>query len=180
MTDEEVIALVCKGDRDKFALIIERYEDKLFRYIKRLTNQSPEDIEDILSDVFLSVYSNLQGFDTHKKFGSWIYRIAHNKIVDSFRAKKPTFFLTEDSEELVMSKNQLIEELEIEKENQKIIKTAVSELELKYKEAILLCYFEDKSYNEISDILRLNPNQVGVLIHRAKQKLKNKLKKTYE
>ena len=180
MTDEEVVVLVCSGDKNKFTLIIERYQDKLFRYIKRLANQSNEDIEDILSDVFLSAYTNLQGFDTHKIFSSWIYRIAHNKVIDYFKSKKHTYSLSEDSEELIWNKDKLLEDLEIEKENQKIIKNAVSELELKYKEVILLFYFEDNSYQEISDILHLNVNQVGVLIYRAKQKLKQKLKTLYE
>ncbi|MFA5828863.1 MAG: RNA polymerase sigma factor [Candidatus Shapirobacteria bacterium] len=180
MTDEEVVALVCSGDKDKFAVIIQRYQDKLFRYIKRLTDRSTADIEDILSDVFISAYTNLLGFDPDKKFGSWIYRIAHNKVIDYFKSQKSTYSLSEDSEELVWNGEQLLEDLEIEKENKKIIKAAVLELELKYKEVILLFYFEGKSYQEISDILHQNPNQVGVLIHRARQKLKQKLGKIYE
>jgi RNA polymerase sigma-70 factor (ECF subfamily) len=180
MTDEEVVVLICRGDRSRFVVIIERYQDKLFRYIKRLINQSNEDVEDILSDVFLSAYSNLQGFDTHKKFSSWIYRIAHNKAIDYFKSKKYTYSLGEDSEELIWNKEQLFEDLEIEKENRQIINDAISKLELKYKEVILLFYFEDNSYQEISDILHISVSEVGVLIHRAKQQLKNKLQNLYE
>jgi len=180
MTDEEVVVLVCKGDKNKFALIIERYEDKLFRYIKRLANQSSEDVEDILSEVFLSAYSNLQGFDSHKNFGSWIYRIAHNKVIDYFKSKKCSYLLNEDSEELIWNKDQFFEDLEIEKENRQIVNDAIPTLELKYKEVILLYYFEEKSYQEISDILHISVNQVGVLIYRAKKYLKQKLKNFYE
>jgi RNA polymerase sigma-70 factor (ECF subfamily) len=180
MTDEEIVALVCAGDKNKFSLIIQRYQDKLLRYIKRLTNQASEDGQDILSEVFLSAYANLNGFNPDKKFSSWIYRIAHNKAIDYFRTHKNIGSLDQDSEELIWNKETLFEDLEIEKENRQIVNDTISKLELKYKEVILLFYFEDKSYQEISDVLHISVSQVGVLIHRAKQQLKHFLRNFYE
>jgi RNA polymerase sigma-70 factor (ECF subfamily) len=91
------------------------------------------------------------GFDTKQKFNSWILRIAHNKTVDYIKKKKPKI-LGEELDDFKEDKK-LIEELAIEKENNKELHNAIEKLELKYKEIIVLYFFEEKNYEEISDIL---------------------------
>lgn len=176
MTDEDVVKLVTKGDINKFAILVERYEKRLMGYIRHLINQSEEEMEDVVAEVFIDSYRNLRGFDTEKKFSSWIFRIAHNKAIDYFRSKKKTVILSDEAEELTWNEEKLIEDLEIEKEERKRVTMAVEELEVKYREVVLLYYYEEKSYEEISDILHINTNQVGVLLFRAKEKLKKSLK----
>ncbi|MDD5489902.1 MAG: sigma-70 family RNA polymerase sigma factor, partial [Candidatus Moranbacteria bacterium] len=77
-TDEEMVALTLKN-QDYFACLVERYEPKLMRYIRRISAATQEDAEDLLQDVFVKVYRNLNDFDQKLKFSSWIYRIAHNQ-----------------------------------------------------------------------------------------------------
>ncbi len=173
MTDEEVIRRVQEGDKEMFGEIVERYWGKLASYIRRMTNQPEEEVEDLLENVLVSAYVNIQGFDTGKKFSSWIYRIAHNKSVDYFKKNKPKRL--EDDEMLADSKK-LMEEMEIDKEERNRIRKAVERLEVKYREVILLYYFEDKNYEEISDILHVPVDNVGVMLFRAK----NKLRQIYE
>lgn len=176
MTDEELINLIQKGKQEKFGLVIDRYEKKLFFYLKNLINQSGEDVEDLLQEVFVSVYVNIQSFDTQKKFSSWIYRIAHNNAVDYFKSKKRLRSESLDFKEDYFDNNQkLAEDLEIETERNLLIKKYINELDIKYKESILLFYYENRSYEEISDILHIPPSQVGVLLFRAKKLLKHKL-----
>jgi len=163
---------VQEGQGGEYGEIVNRYEKAMGRYIKRVTNQSFEEVEDLVQDTFVKAYENIQGFDTKKKFGSWLYRIAHNICIDYFRKKKPISLNVDEQEETLMSNEKLIEELEIEKENKKMMITAVEKLNLKYKEVVLLYFFEDKSYDEIADILRTNTSNVGVLLNRAKTKLK--------
>jgi RNA polymerase sigma-70 factor (ECF subfamily) len=79
-----------------------------------------------------------------------------------------------------VNKNEkLIEEVAIENDKQKQLNKAINKLPEKYKEVILLYYFEERNYEEISDIMRVSVTHVGVLIFRAKDKLKSILK-TYE
>ena len=173
MTDERIVELIKGGDKEKFGEIVDRYEKKMFYYIKRMINQADEEVEDLVQEVLLSAYVNLAGFDTKKKFSSWIYRIAHNKSVDYFKKRKN--LVSGDigeKEEFFRSKDSLPEELEIEKENREEIRAAIDKLELKYREVVWLYYFEDKSYDEISDILKIPSSNVGVLLFRAKEKLK--------
>ena len=78
MTDEEIVRLVQLGEKEKYGEIVERYERQLLIYVRRLINQREEEVEDLVQDVFISAYVNIQGFDHKLKFSSWIYRIAHN------------------------------------------------------------------------------------------------------
>lgn len=170
--DEGIVRKVQKGEIEAYGEIVKRYDKLLFRYIKRVTNQQNEEVEDLLQDTFVRSYENIQGFDTKKKFSSWIYRIAHNICIDHFRKKRLIKLDIEDQEEWLGSGEKLIEDLEIEKEDKKRVVEAVEKLELKYKEVIVLYYFEEKSYEEISDILHIQTSNVGVILKRGKEKMK--------
>lgn len=173
ISDEKIVGLIVAGDKEKYGEIIERYQGKLFGYIKNLTNQNTMEVEDLVEDTLISAYQNLNGFDTSKKFSSWIYRIAHNKVVDFFKKKQIKSQEIDSGDEILeIGKQKLIEELEIEKESKVVVNKAVENLEIKYKEVILLYYFEEKSYEEISDILHIPVSNVGVLLYRAKILLK--------
>lgn len=179
-SDEEIVNLSL-NDQDWFSCLIERYHEKLLRYIKRISNVSHQEAEDILQDVFLKVYENLNGFDTDLKFSSWIYRITHNQTISNFRKNKSRpqqLFLDDDGAFL----NNIASDLNLEKEIEKQdVKTAIGrallKLENKYSEILILKFFEDKDYREISDILKKPIGTVASLINRGKEKLKKELLK---
>lgn len=169
MNDEEIIKLVVEGDREKYGEIIERYEKRLRGFIKKLIGNNLE-VDDLVEESLISAYQNLNGFDSKLKFSSWILRIAHNKTVDYIKRKKPK--IMGDELDDVKEDKKLFEELAIETESKKELQNAIDKLELKYKEMIVLYFFEEKSYEEISDILHISVSNVGVMLNRAKLKLK--------
>ena len=178
MTDEKIVELVRDGDKEKYSEIVERYEKKMFYYIKRMINQADEEVEDLVQEVLVAAYENLAGFDTKKKFSSWIYRIAHNKAIDYFKKKKTIIDVDiGENEEYWMNGGKLPEDIEIDRQEGEELRKAVNSLEIKYREVIWLYYFEDKNYDEISDILRIPTSNVGVLLFRAKEKLKKRYEK---
>ena len=86
LSDEQVALLVQQGDKEKFALLMDRYEKKLFRYGQKfLYNQN--NTEDLLQEVFLKAYQNIRSFDASQKFSSWVYRIAHNAFINELKKK---------------------------------------------------------------------------------------------
>ncbi|MEA3429111.1 MAG: RNA polymerase sigma factor [Thermodesulfobacteriota bacterium] len=157
---------------------MKRYEIKLLRYIRRLTTVSQEESEDIIQEVFIKVYRNLNGFNQKLKFSSWIYRIAHNEIINQYRKTKLRSSVIplniEDEANLIGSINDTIEiDGAYENlENAERVRKALAELPDKYREILVLRYLEDKSYNEISDILRKPPGTVATQINRAKASFK--------
>jgi len=177
--DIELVQLSLEN-QDYFLCIVKKYEIPLMRYIRRITNINFEDAEDLLQEVFIKVYTNLNGFDPNLKFSSWIYRIAHNEVISNFRKLKvrPEKINSEINENVL---EKIKSELNIEKEiDQKILKVKlnqlINQLNIKYKEVIILKYLENKSYEEISDIIKKPTNTVGTLINRAKKQLNNIIK----
>jgi RNA polymerase sigma-70 factor, ECF subfamily len=181
LTDNELVVIIREKDQERYGEIIERYQGKLFSYIYRLIGNRDE-AQDLLQDVFIKTFRNLNSFDVDRKFSSWIYRIAHNEAVNHIKRKSLKRFIS--WEDIVSVKDKLItssvedgaDEAWLKKEMQKEVSDAVDKLPLKYKQVLILRYFSDKSYEEISEILGRPVNTVGTLINRAKSKLKVGLK----
>lgn len=180
LSDEALVAQTLI-ERSAFAVIVDRYESKLTRYIRRLGVYNHEDRQDILQDIFIKVYRNLNGFDRRLSFSSWIYRIAHNETITWHRKQKvrPEGHLVADTEEIflyVADEQQSSEQLVDTKIDAKLLRHSLALLESKYQDPIILRFFEYKEYDEISDILKIPIGTVGTLISRGKKKLEHILK----
>lgn len=180
-TDEEVVEMV-KKNKQCYVCLMERYEDKMLRYVRRISGVSDETAQDIVQDIFLKVYININAFDPELKFSSWLYRIAHNETINFWRRnnkKKKANISWDDNEAL---QNIIKDEKNTEQDvyqkitNEKLL-GAVNRLDEKYQDVIMLNYLEGKSYQEIADILNKPMGTVGTLINRAKIKLAEELKK---
>jgi len=180
-TDEKIVILTRENNKEFFAFLIDRYEAKIKAYINRITNPADkEELNDMTQQVFIKVYTSLNSFETDKKFSSWIYRIAHNLAVNWLKAKKANISIDENE----ILANTLANDIDLKKEflNKELKETvtnAINELPEKFKEPFILKYFEEKSYDEISEILRKPKNTIGTMINRAKKQLKKELKKNY-
>lgn len=177
MTDEQLVVETL-NDPQTYAFLVERYEEKLLRYIMRISSGSREDAEDTLQDVFLSAYKNLNDFDPELKFSSWIYRIAHNKVISHFRkvtARPKTTTYEGDNQllNILASEEDIVKSLE-KKHTAEQVRKVIDELEPRYKEVLVLKFLEDKDYKEISDILQKPMGTVATLINRAKKQFKEK------
>lgn len=170
--DEEIVQKVVQGNKDLFGELIDRYEDKLTRYVRRFTQQE-EDVSDIIQVVFIKAYTNLQSFDTSRSFNSWIYRIAHNESVTHLKKKgteKVSFidfdiFLPHPFAKETADKGVL------EKEMKTLLEQSLSKLSPKYREVLVLYYYDDLSYQEIAEVLHIPTATVGVRIKRGKEAL---------
>lgn len=177
-TDEQIVSEILTTNPELFGLIIDRYEQKLLRYVRRITNIPKHEAEDIVQDVFIKSYENLNGFNQELSFNSWIYRICHNYVISLHRKKqtqKNNGFL--DLEDTALSN--LRSEIDVLKEitNDELKKEILKTLDILnpvYKDVIVLKFFEEKSYEEISDILKKPIGTIGTLIHRAKKDFINK------
>ena len=171
-TDIEIVEMTLK-DLNSYKYIIDRYESKLLRYIQRVIFVSKEDAEDILQEVFIKAYRNLNGYDSKYSFSSWIYRIAHNEAISFLRKKKKVIEGNGDIEIFErISSGEDIEDDFISELKRKEVRGLLSKLDPKYREVLILRYFEDMEYNEISDILHTSIGNVSSLINRGKSRFK--------
>lgn len=179
LTDTEAVQKALE-DKEFLGILIERYSDKLRRYIIRLGVRNNDDQDDVLQEVFLKVYRYLNDFDTSLSFSSWVYRITHNETMTWFRKRnvRPEGHLVSDGEEVLefiadeLRDPESQAELQLDSEH---LANALAELDQKYRDVLMLRFFEGKEYEEISDILKIPVGSVGTLIHRGKTKLKKQL-----
>jgi RNA polymerase sigma-70 factor (ECF subfamily) len=174
LTDEQVVAEALQH-KEAFAELVRRYQDRLSRYVRRLGVFRLEDIEDVLQNAFLKSYRNLNDFDQQLRFSSWMYRIAHNETMSFFRSRssRPEGYILEESEEKL---EQLQSGLNIERDVERrlhgeTLARALQSMEPKYRDVLVLRYFEERDYTEISDILKVPIGTVGTQLNRAKKKL---------
>ena len=95
-SDEKIVEIV-KKDNEVYAEIIKRYKEKLLRYATYLT-KNEERAADVVQNTFIKVYVNLNGFNTKKKFSSWIYRIVHNEAMNMIKKYKKEVKMSENFE----------------------------------------------------------------------------------
>jgi RNA polymerase sigma-70 factor, ECF subfamily len=172
-SDEKIVEIVRSGNKDIYEELVLRYQSKLFRYVRYLIKDAHK-AEDVVQETFIKTYINLRGFNTKRKFSSWIYRIAHNEAINAVKKNRKETFLTEKGWFMAQPKTLKTPETELsDKETSKLIRQHLNKLPLKYKEPLTLFFLEEKSYKEISDILRLSIGGVGARINRAKIMLRN-------
>lgn len=172
-TDEEIVQQVQNGDTQAFGVLVERYAAKILRYARKFL-LSREDSEDLVQEVFIKVYINIQSFDARKKFSSWLYRIAHNEFINALKKKKREPLAFVDLDALFPhpfakeTTDQGIRDREITETLDRLLDT----LDPKYREPLVLYYFEEMGYQEIAEVLRMPVATVGVRLKRGKDMLK--------
>ena len=127
------------------------------------------------------MYKNLNSFDQSLSFSSWIYRIAHNEAVSWYRRRKarPEGYLVADSEAVLA----LVSDDDLDRPEERfdrdidaaLLARELEKLDDKYRDILLLRYFEHLEYEQISDVLKIPVGTVGTLVHRAKKQLKKNL-----
>jgi len=178
-TDEQIVILTLKN-QDYYLCLMKRYEAKLLNYILKISNISREDGEDILQEVFIKAYQNLNDFDLNFTFSNWIYSIAHNITISAFRKKKvrPQTISWEDKDlNNILESTLNVENTSLRKLTYQHILKKINQLPLKYKDVLILKFMEGKDYQEISDILHKPMGTIATLINRAKKSLKQGLEK---
>jgi RNA polymerase sigma-70 factor (ECF subfamily) len=175
--DEEIARQVQRGDVESFGLLIERYEQKLMRYAKKFII-GREDGKDLVQEVFIKAYVNIQSFDSAKKFSSWIYRIAHNEFINAIKKRSRTSIFSFDSDIIFPQPTapQTADGEAEKKELKQILDRSLGKLDSKYREPLVLYYFEDMDYREIAEVLQIPISTVGVRLRRGKTLLKKMIK----
>ncbi|MFH0857430.1 MAG: RNA polymerase sigma factor [Candidatus Magasanikbacteria bacterium] len=176
-TDAELVVLSLQ-EKEYFLCIIQKYQPALSRYIRRISGGTHEDIEDLLQEIFIKVYIHLTSYDSKQSFSSWIYRIARNETISTFRKKKirpKSVYLEPEELEHIAGTFDFIQMKEKE-EFGKEIQNILSLLDPKYRDVLVLKYLEEKEYQEIADILHKPIGTVGTLINRAKKQFQKKYK----
>ncbi len=174
------LVVLSLDNQEYYYCLMKRYEIPLMNYVRKLSGMNQSDVEDVLQDIFMLAYQNLNDYDRQFKFSSWIYRIAHNQTVSMLRKKTKNYrnisWDEHDLDQIVQSDFDMEKKIFQNLDYQNLLHI-IDLLPLKYKEVLLLKFVEGKDYQEISDILRKPIGTIGTLINRAKKKLIQKIEK---
>ncbi len=174
-------ALVARALRDPnaYGAIVLRFEAALKRYVRRLLGRHAQSAEDVLQDVFIKAYVNLNDYDTSRPLAPWLYRIAHNEAVSFLRKRssEPQVIDGEDGRFLLeRMRDETLADGRVRFDlTESGVNGALIELDPRYRDVLVLRYLEDKSYDEISDILQMPPGTVATRIRRGLERLKSTL-----
>lgn len=168
-SDEEIVEKVRSNDQELYAVIVDRYQSKLLRYAHSLIKDETKAV-DIVQESFIKAFINLNGFDTKKKFSSWIYRITHNEAMNIAKKHQKETTLPDNID--FSSEENIEDDLE-QKEIISKVKKCLEEIPLLYSEPMALHFIEDMSHREISDILRIPMGTVATRINRGKILMKH-------
>jgi RNA polymerase sigma factor (sigma-70 family) len=181
LSDTEIISRVLKGEQQIFAQLVERYQNYVFTLVLRLI-ESREDAEEVSQDIFVKAYRSLSDFRGESKFSTWLYTIVRTSCITFLRKKKlqttsidneKTFLQVENHESSF--KANLVEQ----KSRQAMVNEAIQMLSPDDAQIITLFYKAEQSLEEMATILGLEPNNVKVKLHRARQRLKEKMEKYF-
>jgi RNA polymerase sigma-70 factor (ECF subfamily) len=185
------LALVAKaqaGDAQAFTDLVNRYERKIYRIAKHIT-QNDEDAEDVLQETFLKAYEHLAGFQGNSKFYTWIVRIAVNESLMKLRKRKgdrtvPLDEPMDTGEEMVTREIAVWEDNPEQRysreEIQDILERAVESLKPDFRTVFTLRDIEELSTEETAEALGISIPAVKSRLLRARLALREKLTRQFK
>jgi RNA polymerase sigma-70 factor, ECF subfamily len=177
-TDDELIERVRKGEVRLFAELVQRYQDPVYGMTLRFI-RSAADAEDCAQEAFLRAYRGLEGFKGGSMFSTWLYRIAWNICADWLRRnRKPgrAAAVIDDASGVADARVDLEEDLLADEEKREV-RRALDGLDQKYRNVLILLYFQKLSYDQIGAVLDIPIKTVETRLYRARKLLKESLKR---
>jgi len=175
--DKVLVAQVISGDRQAFRTLIKQHERLVGHMIARLIDRH-EDREELCQDVFLKVYEKLGEFTFQSKLSTWIATIAYRHGINHLRKKKIEIReLPEEDEREQFISTENVEENFSDQQLDNIVMSLIDQLPPQYKAILTLYHVQEMSYPEMVEITGLPEGTVKNYLFRARQLLKEKVKK---
>jgi RNA polymerase sigma-70 factor (ECF subfamily) len=181
--NKTLIKKAIEGDERAYKRLLENYRGAIFNLLYKMV-RNREETEDLVQEAFIKAFNALSTFNEEYAFSTWLYKIAVNNCIDHIRKKKlKTYSIdkpvpSKDGElgrefpDTSMSPDREI----LSEEKSNIIENAIEDLPENYKTVIVMRHKEERSYEEIAEILNIPLGTVKARIFRAREMLKKKLK----
>lgn len=177
MDDIQLINQILAGQKDDYALLIDKYYKELFKYIYNMVH-SYETTEDLLQEIYMKVYKNLNKYDSDKaSFRTWIYRISSNHTFNylSKKSNRINNFTYEYDDSINQSSEDVEERAIKDKQIDRILKAMEKVLKPKHYQIMSLHYFSDLSAKDISETMGVPLKTVYKAIESSVEKVKKEV-----
>jgi len=180
--DYRLVLASVNGDQKAYEELFKRYKDAIFFMLLKMVNNK-NDAEDLTFEAFGKAFRNIKQYSPKYAFSTWLFKIASNNCIDFLRKKKGNTISIdgkddkENERSITLESGGLNPEQEfVKKQKAKIMRNEVSRLKERYRRLIELRYFEEFSYDEIAQELKLPIGTVKAQLFRARELLFNNLK----
>ncbi|MBU1152003.1 RNA polymerase sigma factor [Patescibacteria group bacterium] len=169
---EDLVLLVQKGDKEAFSDLYNLLIDPIFRYVYYKVNQA--EVDDIVETVFLKVWENIKQYKPQKKsFSAWVFRIAHNLVIDHYRSSKTFDELDYKIADYKREHNPIKTTEDTLEQN--LLRRAMGKLKDNYREFLIYKFVNDLSNREIAQMIGKSEGSLRILQFRALKALKQEL-----
>lgn len=161
------------GDVEAFGELIRLYERPIFNLCYRMLGDGAE-AEDAAQEAFIRAYSNLASYDRGRSFKTWLFSIASNHCIDRLRKRRLTLLSIDEPlppHPALVSDQPDPEQQMLEEERSALIQKLLNQLAPDYRVAVVLRYWYDLSYQEMSEMLETTESAVKSRLFRARQAL---------
>lgn len=168
--ENEHVARAITGDLGAFDSLVEHYQKPVYNLAYRMLGNAA-DAEDAAQETFLRAYAGLNSYEPSRKFGTWLLSITSHWCIDRLRRKKVVSLEFLQDFSVVVGITEGPERIALERENEREVKRWLEALPEAYRLIVVLRYWHDLSYNEISDVTGLPLSTVRMRLFRARRLL---------
>lgn len=175
--DAEIVGRCLSGDEEAYRILVQRYERPIYSLIHRLVPSS-EDVRDLTQETFVKIFRSLDQFDMSRSFSSWVFKIASNQTIDFLRRRRLKTVSMEPNEQTERRPLQIEDDRPRPDENlattsrREHLESLMRQLAPHYRLVVELRYGQERSYDEIAEILDLPLGTVKARLHRAHHQLR--------
>jgi RNA polymerase sigma-70 factor (ECF subfamily) len=178
--DFNLVTKAKEGDQKAFADLMHRYKDSIYFMALKMVNNK-EDAMDLTVETFAKAFEKLDKYQPEFAFSTWLFRVGTNNCIDFIRKKKLNTqsingMVDDDGDERplqIKSDSLNPEEVSMKKEQTQTLKVLIDSLPARYRNLIVLRYFDEQSYEEIAEQLDLPLGTVKAQLFRARYLLGN-------
>jgi RNA polymerase sigma-70 factor (ECF subfamily) len=185
VTDHQLVEQTLAGSDEGFRTLVARHERSVYNLLVRML-RNPAVAEELAQETFLKAFTHLRSFDPRYKFSNWILRIAHNAAIDAIRRRGPQELSLDEPDPreqarldalLVDPKSGAAAASLEQQDVGRMLQAAMDRLRPEYRQAVVLRYQEDLSYEEISEITGWPLGTIKSHLHRARTEMAEYLRR---
>jgi RNA polymerase sigma factor (sigma-70 family) len=181
--DRQLIQAALSGEEKAFEILLNKYRNLVYTIMVKMV-RNPQEAEDLTQEAFMKAFNSLSSFNEEFAFSTWLMKIATNNCIDYLRKRKlrtysihePIQYKDEKIEIDIPDSEPTPEKSLLQDERKLVLETAINDLPERYRYVVVLRHKEEKSYEEIAEILNLPLGTVKAQIFRAREMLNKKLK----
>jgi RNA polymerase sigma-70 factor, ECF subfamily len=174
------VARLRRGDLDALAMLVQRYQHRLYRYLLRLVRQ-PAEAEDLFQQTWLRVASQIRRFDPQRNFDAWLFTVARNLAIDHLRRLRPESLDEHEAGEsgrtpaALRASDAPPVDVMIAREHSRFVASAMENLPTLYREVLALRFEEEMKLEEIAEVLGAPLSTIKSRLRRGLENLRETL-----